>query len=69
MERQQILAPWVSSSLHGMRAAFDEVIKAAVKRWHEPQKIVSDLLSAEIAEKQARLSVLLGESDRVWGPG
>jgi hypothetical protein len=31
-----------------------EIIATAVKRQHEPQRIVGDLLSAEIAEKQAR---------------
>src|SRR5690349_21608678 len=54
MERQQILATMGELKLFGMKAAFDEVIKVAVKRAHEPQKIVGDLLQAEIAEKQAR---------------
>jgi DNA replication protein DnaC len=36
-----------------MRSAYDEVM-AGIKRQHEPPKIVGDLLSAEIAEKQAR---------------
>jgi DNA replication protein DnaC len=40
--------------LYGMRAAFDEIITTAVKREHEPQRIVGDLLTAEITEKQAR---------------
>jgi IstB-like ATP binding protein len=40
--------------LYGMRAAFDEIITTAVKRQHEPQRVVGDLLSAEISEKQAR---------------
>jgi DNA replication protein DnaC len=40
--------------LYGMRAAFDEIITTAVKREHEPQRIVDDLLTAEITEKQAR---------------
>jgi len=40
--------------LFGMKAAYDEIIAAAVKRQYEPQRIVGDLLSAEIAEKQAR---------------
>jgi len=40
--------------LFGMRSAYDEIIKTAVKRSHEPQKLVGDLLEAEIAEKQAR---------------
>jgi len=40
--------------LAGMRAAFDEVIAAGLKRQHPPQRIVGELLKAEIAEKQAR---------------
>jgi DNA replication protein DnaC len=54
MERQQILATMGELKLYGMKAAFDEIIKTAVKRTHEPQRIVGDLLQAEIAEKQAR---------------
>ena len=38
-----------------MKAAFDEIMATAVKRQHEPQRIVGDLLNAEISEKQARL--------------
>ena len=38
--------------LYGMKAAYDEIIATAVKRQHEPQKIVGDLLTAEIREKQ-----------------
>ena len=37
-----------------MRAAYDEVMATGIKRQHEPPRIVGDLLSAEIAEKQAR---------------
>jgi hypothetical protein len=40
--------------LYGMRAAYDEVLTTAVKRQHEPQQIIGDLLTAEIREKQAR---------------
>jgi DNA replication protein DnaC len=40
--------------LYGMKAAFDEIITTAIKRQHEPQRIVGDLLAAEISEKQAR---------------
>ena len=54
MERQQILATMGELKLFGRKSAFDEIIKVAVKRAHEPQKIVGDLLQAEIAEKQAR---------------
>ncbi len=34
--------------------AYDEIIATAVKRQHEPQQIIGDLLAAEISEKQAR---------------
>ncbi len=54
MERQQILATMGDLKLFGMKAAYDEIIKVAVKRTHEPQQIVGDLLQAEISEKQAR---------------
>jgi DNA replication protein DnaC len=54
MERSEILATMGELKLYGMRAAFDEIIATAVKRQHEPQRIVGDLLSAEISEKQAR---------------
>ena len=37
-----------------MRGAYDEIVATAVKRQHEPQKVVGDLLGAEISEKQAR---------------
>ena len=40
--------------LYGMKAAFDEIMATAVKRQHEPQRIVGDLLTAEVSEKQAR---------------
>ena len=40
--------------LYGMKAAFDEIIGTAIKRQHEPIRIVGDLLTAEISEKQAR---------------
>jgi IstB-like ATP binding protein len=54
MERSEILATMGELKLYGMQAAFDEIIATAVKRQHEPQRIVGDLLSAEISEKQAR---------------
>ena len=40
--------------LYGMRGAYDEIVATAVKRQHEPQQVVGDLLGAEISEKQAR---------------
>src|SRR5260221_6912828 len=37
-----------------MRAQLDEIITTGVRRHPEPQRIVGDLLTAEISEKQAR---------------
>ena len=54
MERIEILGLMGELKLYGMRGAFDEVMTTAVKRQHEPPRIVGDLLKAEIAEKQAR---------------
>ena len=54
MERTEILTTMSALKLYGMKAAFDEIIATAIKRQHEPQRIVGDLLSAEISEKQAR---------------
>src|SRR5215216_273069 len=54
MERTQLFDLMGELKLYGMKAAFDEIMTTAVKRQHEPQRIVGDLLSAEISEKQAR---------------
>src|SRR6202049_49178 len=54
MERTKILELMSTLKLYGMRAAYDEVMTTGIKRRHEPPRIVGDLLSAEIAEKQAR---------------
>ena len=54
MDRAEILTAMSELKLYGMKAVFDEIITTAVKRQHEPQRIIGDLLSAEIAEKQAR---------------
>src|SRR6187551_1707156 len=54
MERTDILELMSTLKLYGMRAAYDEVMTSGIKRRHEPPRIVGDLLSAEIAEKQAR---------------
>ena len=54
MDRADILTAMDTLKHYGMKGAFDAVIAAAVKRQHEPQRVVGDLLTAEIAEKQAR---------------
>jgi DNA replication protein DnaC len=54
MERSELFDLMGELKLSGMKAAFDEIMATAVKRQHEPQRIIGDLLSAEIHEKQAR---------------
>ena len=54
MERTDVLELMSTLKLYGMRAAYDEVMTTGIKRRHEPPRIVGDLLSAEVAEKQAR---------------
>src|SRR5438270_5942933 len=54
MGRTDILELMSTLKLYGMRAAYDEVMTTGIKRRHEPPRIVGDLLSAEVAEKQAR---------------
>ena len=54
MERTQVLDLMGTLKLYGMRSAYDEIMTTAIKRQHEPPRVVGDLLSAEIAEKQAR---------------
>jgi DNA replication protein DnaC len=54
MERSQLFDLMGELQLYGMKAAFDEIMATAIKRQHEPQRIIGDLLTAEISEKQAR---------------
>ncbi len=53
MERTQLFDLMGELKLYGMKAAFDEIMARLHKRQHEPQRIVGDLLNAEINEKQA----------------
>src|SRR5881392_1886781 len=54
MERTDVLELMSTLKLYGMRAVYDEVMATGIKRRHEPPRIVGDLLTAEISEKQAR---------------
>ena len=54
MERSQVLDAMGELKLYGMRGAYDEILATAVKRQHEPQRVVGALLEAEISEKHAR---------------
>ncbi|MEQ9813229.1 MAG: IS21-like element helper ATPase IstB, partial [Azospirillaceae bacterium] len=54
MERTEILTTMGALKLFGMKAGYDEIVSMAVKRQHEPQRVVGELLSAELNEKRAR---------------
>src|SRR3712207_9294676 len=54
MERHAILDLMAKLKLRGMRAAFDEVITLGAKRQHSPERVVGDLLAAQLADVQAR---------------
>ena len=54
MERTEVLDMMGTLKLFGMKTAYDETLATTIKRKHEPQRFVGDLLKAEISEKQAR---------------
>ena len=54
MERTEMLDMMGELKLFGMKAAYDETLATAIKRKHEPQRFVGNLIKAEISEKQAR---------------
>jgi DNA replication protein DnaC len=40
MERSEILSVMAELKLYGMKAAYDEILGTAIKRQHEPQRLV-----------------------------
>jgi DNA replication protein DnaC len=54
MERHDVMDLMGQLKLAGMRAAYDEIVGAGVKRKHAIGRIVGDLLAAEVADKTAR---------------
>jgi len=54
MERSKLFELMDELKLYGMKAAFDEIMATAIKRQHEPQRIIGDLLKAETSENQTR---------------
>ena len=54
MERHEVLEMMAALKLAGIRDAFDEVLADGLKRQHPMQRIIGELLKAEIADKQAR---------------
>ena len=61
MERTEVLDMMSSLKLYGMRSAYDETLVTALKRKHEPQRFVGDLLKAEISEKHAAHQIQLNQ--------
>jgi hypothetical protein len=55
MERSQLFDLMGELKLYGMKAAFDEIMVTAIKRQHEPQRIVGDLLNAASPSGKNRL--------------
>jgi DNA replication protein DnaC len=54
MERPAVLELMVKLKLRGMRAAYDEVMTLAAKRHHPPERIVGELLAAQLADVESR---------------
>ncbi len=54
MERHEILEMMAALKLAGMRAAYDEVVAEAVKRQHPVQRVIGELLQAQVADNRAR---------------
>ncbi len=54
MERHDVMDLMGQLKLAGMRAAYDEIVGGGVKRKHSVDRIVGDLLAAEVADKTAR---------------
>ena len=54
MERHEVLDLMKALRLSGMRAAFDEIVAQGIKRQHPVQRVIGELLKAEIADKKAR---------------
>jgi len=54
MERHEIIEIMRALKLLGMRQAYDDTLQAATQHKWRPQKLVGELLRAELAEKTAR---------------
>ena len=52
MERTEVLDMMGTLKLFGMKTAYDETLATAIKRKHEPQRFVGDLLKAETSESR-----------------
>ena len=54
MERHEIIELMGQLKLAGMRAAYDEVITAGLRAQHSVQRIIGELLLAQLADNRAR---------------
>jgi DNA replication protein DnaC len=52
--RDRLMEAIGTLGLYGMKASFDEILAAGIKTRATPDKILCDLLEAEVAERQAR---------------
>ncbi len=54
MLREQLLTTLKELKLHGMRSVLDEILVTGVRQKSIPEKILLELLTAELAEREAR---------------
>ena len=54
MERTEVLDMMGELKLYGMKSAYDETLATALKRQHEPQRFVGDLLQAPRSRRSRR---------------
>lgn len=54
MLRDKLMTAMEHLGLHGMRSVFDEVLAAGIKQRHTPERLLLDLLEAELSERTAR---------------
>ena len=52
--REKLLTAMDKLGLYGMKATFDELIATGIKQRATPEKILLDLLIAELAERRIR---------------
>jgi DNA replication protein DnaC len=52
--RERLMEAMGTLGLYGMKATFDEVLAGGIKSRATPEKIICDLLEAELAERKAR---------------
>ena len=54
MLRDKLMTAMEQLHLHGMRSAFDEVVGTGIKQHRTPERLLLDLLEAELAERTTR---------------